>query len=41
MLCKSQTTQCVKVQIDAYGLIDSGADITITGALFKKVVTVA
>ena len=38
-------TQCVKVLIQgvpAYGLIDSGADITIIGgSLFKKVVAVA
>ena len=38
-------TQCVKVQVQgvpAYGLIDSGADITIIGgALFKKVATIA
>ena len=38
-------TQCVRVQVQgvpAYGLIDSGADITIIGgSLFKKVATVA
>ena len=38
-------TQCVKVQLQgvpAYGLIDSGADITIVGGnLFKKVATIA
>ena len=42
---KGSITQCVKVQVQgvpAYGLIDSGADITIIGgSLFKKVATVA
>ena len=42
---KGSVPQCVRVQIQgipAYGLIDSGADITIIGgALFKKVATIA
>ena len=42
---KGSVTQCVKVRVQgvpAYGLIDSGADITILGgSLFKKVATVA
>ena len=42
---KGSVTKCVKVHVQgvpAYGLIDSGADITIIGgALFKKVATVA
>ena len=45
MADKGSITQCVKVQIQgtpAYGLIDTGADITIIGGkLFKKVATVA
>ena len=42
---KGSIPQCVKVQVEgipAYGLIDSGTDITIIGgSLFKKVATVA
>ena len=42
---KGSVTQCVKVQVQgvpAYGMIDSGADISIIGGiLFKKVATVA
>ena len=42
---KGSVTQCVKVRVQGvpvYGLIDSGADITILGgSLFKKVATVA
>ena len=38
------TPQCVKLQVQevpAYSIIDSGADITIMGILFKKVAAVA
>ena len=41
---KGSQTVCAKVQImgvPAYGIIDSGADITILGELFKKVAAVA
>ena len=42
---KGSVTQCVKVYVQgvpAYGLVDSGADISIIGgSLFKKVATVA
>ena len=42
---KGSIPQCVRVQVQgvpAYGLIDSGADITIMGGvLFKKVATIA
>ena len=42
---KGSITQCVKVEVQgvpAYGMIDSGADISIIGGiLFKKIATVA